>query len=76
MQTKENFVKLCELIFVGKNGYNFPFDAIRHYENYQEIYKSEEYSLLEKKMKNLINLVNSDNSLTEKDIEEELWYMI
>ena len=76
MQTKENFVKLCELIFVGKNGYNFPFDAISHYEEYQQIYKSEEYSLLEEKMKNLINLVNSDNSLTEKDIEEELWYMI
>ena len=76
MQTKENFVKLCELIFVGKNGYSFPFDAIRHYENYQDIYKSEEYSLLEEKMKNLINLVNTENSLTEKDIEEELWYMI
>ena len=76
MQTKENFVKLCKLIFVGKNGYNFSFDAISHYEDYQDIYKSEEYTLLEEKMKNLINLVNSDNSLTEKDIEEELWYMI
>ena len=76
MQTKENFFKLCKLIFVGKNGYDFPFDAISHYEDYQDNYKSEEYTLLEEKMKNLINLVNSDNSLTEKDIEEELWYMI
>jgi len=76
MQTKENFVKLCELIFVGKNGFNFPFDAISHYEEYQNIYKSEEYPLLEEKMKNLLTLVNSDQSMTGKDIEDELWYLI
>lgn len=76
MQTKENFVKLCELIFVSKNGFTFPFDAISHFEDYQDIYKSEEYTLLEEKMKNLINLVNSDNSVLDKDIEEELWYMV
>jgi len=76
MQTKENFVKLCELIFVGKNGFNFPFDAISHYEEYQNIYKSEEYPLLEEKMKNLLTLVNSDQSMTSKDIEDELWYLI
>jgi hypothetical protein len=27
-------------------------------------------------MKNLINLVNSDNSILEKDVETEIWEMV
>jgi len=76
MKEKEKFVKLCGLIYVGKDGFTFPFDAIRHYEEYQDIYKSDSWTFLQEKMSNLLNLVNSDYSLVDKDIENELWEMI
>jgi hypothetical protein len=76
MRDKEEFVKLCNLIYVGKEGFTFPFEAIRHYEDYQDIYKSDRWIFLKEKMSKLLILVNSDNSLVGKDIETELWEMI
>ena len=73
---KESFVELCSQIFVTPDGFQFPFDEIRHSDDFVSIYTSKDYPVLEKKMSNLLELINSDNSLIEKDIETELWNMI
>ena len=73
---KENFLELCSKIFVSQNGFEFPFDEIRHSDDFVSIYTSEDYPILEKKMINLLNLINSDNSMIDKDIETELWYLV
>jgi hypothetical protein len=73
---KESFVKLCSKIFVSQKGFEFPFDEIRHSDDFESIYKSRDYPLLEKKMTNLLNLINSDSSMIDKDIETELWYLV
>jgi hypothetical protein len=73
---KENFVAICSMIFVGRNGFTFPFETIQHSVEYSDIYNSNDYPVLESKMKNLIKLVNEDNSMIEKDVETELWQLI
>jgi hypothetical protein len=73
---KESFVELCSQIFVTSDGFQFPFDSIRHNDDFSEIYASKEWSILENKMSNLLELINSDNSLIDKDIETELWKLI
>lgn len=75
-QLKENFVKMCKLIEVTSNGLEFPDDVAEFSKDFQDVFESSEYPFLRKKMENLINLINKDASLIEKDIEEELWYMI
>ena len=73
---KESFVKLCSQIFVTGNGFQFPFDSIRHNDDFSGVYSSKEWSILENKMTNLLKLINSDNSLIDKDIETELWNLV
>lgn len=76
MEIKKQFVKLCEMIYVSSNGFNFPFEDIDHDDDFSEIRDSANYSILMSKMKNLLKLVNNDYSILEKDVETELWDLI
>ena len=77
LNIKEKFVEMCKLIFInGKKQFIFPFDDLIHDDDWSNFTNHSDWSLLEKKMSNLINLVNSDNSLIEKDVENELWDMV
>lgn len=73
---KESFVELCSQIFITSDGFQFPFDSIRHNDDFKEILSSKDWSFLENKMANLLELINSDNSLISKDIETDLWTLI
>ena len=68
----KEFDKLCTQIFYYKNKFQFPFDAIIHEEGFQDILKSEDYPILESKMKNLLVLLNENPLLVEEDTEN-LW---
>jgi hypothetical protein len=73
---KQNFTEMCKMIFVGSNGFSFPFESIEHDPNFESLVESKEYSLLKEKMTNLLKLVNSDSSILDKDVETEIWEMI
>jgi len=73
---KENFVRMCKLIEVTSNGIQFPDDIAEFDTDFKDVYESSDYPMLREKMDNLIKLINSDMSLVDKDIEDELWYMI
>jgi len=73
---KADFVKMCGLLEITSSGLMFPDEMIEIDSEFSEISESSHYEILRKKMDNLIKLVNSDNSLINKDIEKELWYLI
>jgi hypothetical protein len=73
---KADFVKMCGLLEITSSGLMFPDEMIEIDSEFTEISESSHYEILRKKMDNLIKLVNSDNSLINKDIEKELWYLI
>lgn len=73
---KADFVKMCESLEITSSGLFFPYEMIEIDSDLSEISKSSHYKILKEKMDNLINLVNSDNSLINKDIEKELWNLI
>ena len=73
---KQNFAEMCKHIFIGVNGFSFPFESIEHDPTFDNLLESKEYSLLKEKMTNLLVLVNSDNSILEMDLETEIWEMI
>jgi hypothetical protein len=65
------------MIFINVDGnFVFPVDNLLHDEDYSNFINHSDWSVLESKMKNLINLVNSDNSILEKDVETEIWEMV
>jgi hypothetical protein len=68
---------MCKMIFINVDGnFVFPVDNLLHDEDYSNFINHSDWSVLESKMKNLINLVNSDNSILEKDVETEIWEMV
>ena len=69
------FERLCSQIFYYKNKFQFPFEEIHFNGNFQDILNSSDYPLLEKKMKNLIDLLNQDSETIYRDVEE-LWDLI
>ena len=73
---KQNFAEMCKHIFIGANGFSFPFESIEHDPTFDNLLESKEYSLLIEKMTNLLVLINSDNSILEMDLETEIWEMI
>lgn len=73
---KEKFEKMCEYINVSENGLFFPYITENFIEELDNFKKDPDYPVLKEKMDNLIELVNKDHSLIEKDISEELWDMI
>ena len=76
MIIKQQFTELCKMIFIGSNGFQFPFDDIDHDDDLIQIRESVDYPVLKSKMENLIILINKDNSLINKDVETELWDLI
>jgi|LauGreDrversion4_2_1035121.scaffolds.fasta_scaffold266535_2 hypothetical protein len=69
----DKFVDMCELISVNSNG-QFFFDSVDV--EFTEVYNDTDYPVLKEKMDKLIGLINEDNSLIEKDVQDELWLML
>ena len=77
MEIKDKFIEMCKLIFVNSKGeFCFPYENLQHDDDWSQFINNSHYPILESKMKNLINLVNSDNSVLEKDVETEIWEMV
>lgn len=76
MSIKKDFLYLCSLIYISSNGFKFPFEDIEHDDDFTSIRESANYPILKSKMENLIILLNKDQSLIEKDIENEVWNLI
>ena len=53
MNQLEKFDKLCTQIYYWKGAFRFPFEGITHDKKFETIYKSDDYPLLENKIKNL-----------------------
>jgi hypothetical protein len=64
---------MCELISVNSKG-QFFFDSVDV--EFTEVYNDVDYPVLKGKMDKLIGLINEDNSLIEKDVQDELWLML
>jgi hypothetical protein len=73
---KESFVRMCYLLEITSEGIQYPDDIAELDAEFQDVFDSEEYPILREKMDKLVHLINNDLSLVDKDIEEELWYMI
>jgi len=75
MNKIEKFEQLCTQIFYYKGEFNFPFDGIKHNENFISIVEDIDYPLFENKMKNLIELINNDMTKISIDTKD-LWEII
>lgn len=75
MNQLDNFDKLCTQIYYWKGEFRFPFSGIKHNKKFESILKDTEYSILESKMRNLLNIINKDMSKINMDTEE-LWEVI
>jgi hypothetical protein len=64
---------MCELISVNSKG-QFFFDSVDV--EFTDVYNDTDYPVLKEKMDKLISLINEDNSLIEKDVQDELWLML
>lgn len=77
LDIKLKFVEMCKLIFINGNGeFVFPTDNLIHDEDYSDFLNHSDWSILEKKMENLILLINKDHSVLDLDVEEEIWEMV
>ncbi len=76
LDTKQKFVEMCKLCYEWNGEICFPFDTITHSNEWVSFKTHPDYNMLSEKMTNLMTLLNSDRSLAELDIEEELWHMI
>lgn len=70
----DKFAGMCELINFNSNNGQFFFDSVDV--EFTDIYTDKDYPVLKEKMDRLINLINEDNSLIEKDLQDELWLML
>ena len=74
-ELKEKFVKMCSLIEINQDGkYIFIFDDVQYRDYELSVYPN--FKILKEKMNNLIPLLNENPILMDKDIEEEIWYLI
>jgi hypothetical protein len=77
LDIKQKFVEMCKLIFInGKGKFVFPTDNLIHDIDYSEFLNHTDWIVLESKMTNLIELINKDHSILEKDVETEIWDLI
>lgn len=77
LDIKEKFVEMCKLMFLNSEGkVVFPFDDLRHDEDYIDFINHTDWRILESKMNNLVKLANTDHSVYNKDLETEIWEMI
>jgi len=73
---KNMFVKMCSLSYFDGDMLYFPATDVDHLTHMKEIRENENYPFLLEKMDNLMILLNENPTLIDKDIEDELWYMI
>lgn len=74
---KSKFVEMCKLIFInGKGEFVFPIENLIYDQDYSEFLAHKDWSILETKMNNLVKLINENNSILEKDVETEIWYLV
>lgn len=77
LEIKQKFVEMCKLIFInGKGKFVFPIDNLIYDLDYSEFLDHSDWPILESKMKNLIELMNNDLSIIDKDVETEIWDLI
>ena len=77
LEIKAKFAEMCKLIFINSKGeFVFPIDSLIHDDDYSDFIEHSDWSVLELKMKNLIELINSNNSILDLDVEEEIWNLI
>lgn len=76
MTTKQKFVKICHLIYIGKDGFTFPYEDLDYDDDYVFIESVKEYKLIVSKMRNLIDLINNNVDYIYKDIETEIYDLI
>lgn len=69
----DKFVNMCNLISINSKN-QFFFDSVDV--EFTEVYNDTDYPVLKEKMDKLISLINEDNSLIEKDVQDELWLML
>jgi len=67
---------MCKHIVDHKGKLVCLYSNIEYDENFSNIYNDRNYNMLKEKMENLLNIVNKDNSLINKDVETELWDLI
>jgi hypothetical protein len=51
-------------------------EGIIYDKDFSHITNDDEYSLIEEKIKSIVNLINTNPTLVHKDLEDELWYMV
>lgn len=73
---KNKFVEMCKHIVLYKGKFICLYSNIEYNEEFSNIYDDDNYDLLKEKMENLLQLVNKDSSLLNKDVESELWKLI
>jgi len=74
---KSKFSKMVEMIFITGDGkFLFPFEHFQHDDDLQDFVNHSDYSILESKMNNLIGLLNKDLTILDKDLEDEVWFMV
>jgi hypothetical protein len=77
LDIKSKFIEMCKLMFLNSEGkVVFPFDDLRHDDDYNDFINHNDWSILESKMNNLVELANTDIAVYEKDLETEIWEMI
>ena len=77
-KTKQLVVEIVSSVYVDivpGEGLFFN-DGIIYDKNFSHITKDVEYPLIEKKVKSIIKLINENPVLVNKDLEDELWYMV
>lgn len=76
IEIKAKFVEMCKHIVIHKGEFVCLYSNIEYDEDFSNIYNDNNYNMLKGKMKNLLVLINKDNSLLNKDVETELWDLI
>ncbi len=74
---KEKYVEMCKLIFINKDGvFKFPFEDLQYDNDWNDFTNHQDYTILENKMNNLLNLINQDPEILNLDVETEIWEMV
>jgi hypothetical protein len=77
LDIKQKFVHLCSMIFINATGkFVFPIENLQYDADWSEFLMSSDWSILDKKMSNLITKLNEDNSILNLDVETEIWEMV
>lgn len=77
LEIKQKFVEMCKLIFVNSKGeFVFPIENLIHDKDWSKFLYHKDWTILDRKMSNLITKINEDNSVLNLDIETEIWEIV